>query len=136
MTEIWKPIPDFAYYEASSQGRIRRKAGTPRCPVARVLAHGTVRVRPKRLPYFYVNLSTDNLKHSMLIHRLIALAFHGLPPTPEHQVAHTDGNCQNNAADNIRWATVAENKADYKTHGRTWRDTAIARAAKGPARTS
>jgi len=34
-----------------------------------------------------------------------------------HQVAHNDGDKNNSAASNVRWATAAENAHDKKVHG-------------------
>ena len=57
------------------------------------------------------------------VHKLVALAFHGPRPSPAHEVAHGDNDVSNNRPDNIRWATVLENKEDYKKTGATYRDT-------------
>ena len=46
---------------------------------------------------------------SVRIHRIVATAFHGLPPTKEHVVDHIDTNKQNNRPDNLRWVTRLEN---------------------------
>ena len=44
------------------------------------------------------------------VHRLVARAFHGPPPTAEHtQVNHLDGDPCNNRADNLEYATPSEN---------------------------
>jgi hypothetical protein len=43
------------------------------------------------------------------IHRIVATAFHGDPPTPEHVVDHIDTNRQNNRPENLRWLTRLEN---------------------------
>lgn len=43
------------------------------------------------------------------IHRIVATAFHGEPPTPEHVVDHIDTNRQNNRPENLRWLTRLEN---------------------------
>lgn len=46
---------------------------------------------------------------SVRIHRIIATAFHGEPPTKEHVVDHIDTNKQNNRPGNLRWVTRLEN---------------------------
>ena len=43
------------------------------------------------------------------IHRIVALAFHGEPPSQEHVVDHIDTNRQNNRPRNLRWVTRLEN---------------------------
>lgn len=46
---------------------------------------------------------------SVRIHRIVATAFHGEPPTREHVVDHIDTNKQNNRPENLRWITRLEN---------------------------
>ncbi len=46
---------------------------------------------------------------SVRIHRIVATAFHGEPPTKEHVVDHIDTNRQNNRPENLRWLTRFEN---------------------------
>lgn len=43
------------------------------------------------------------------IHRIVATAFHGEPPTKEHIADHVDTNKQNNRPENLRWVTRLEN---------------------------
>jgi hypothetical protein len=43
------------------------------------------------------------------VHRIVAMAFHGEPPTKEHVVDHIDTNKQNNRPENLRWVTRLEN---------------------------
>lgn len=50
------------------------------------------------------------------IHRLVAFAFIGAPPSDRHEIAHWDGNKANNSVNNLRWATRAENSADKRRH--------------------
>ncbi|HSZ33218.1 MAG TPA: HNH endonuclease signature motif containing protein [Puia sp.] len=43
------------------------------------------------------------------VHRIVATAFHGAPPTKEHVVDHIDANRRNNRPENLRWVTRLEN---------------------------
>lgn len=43
------------------------------------------------------------------VHRVVATAFHGNPPTSEHVVDHIDTNRRNNRPENLRWLTRLEN---------------------------
>ena len=43
------------------------------------------------------------------VHRIVAFAFHGNPPTNMHVVDHIDTNRRNNRPENLRWLTRLEN---------------------------
>jgi len=44
-----------------------------------------------------------------MIHRIVATAFHGAPPTEQHIIDHIDTNRHNNRPENLRWFTKLEN---------------------------
>lgn len=46
---------------------------------------------------------------SAVVHRIVATAFHGAPPSERHVVDHVDTNRRNNRVDNLRWVTRLEN---------------------------
>jgi len=46
---------------------------------------------------------------SVRIHRIVATAFYGKPPTKEHVIDHIDTNKRNNRPENLRWVTRLEN---------------------------
>jgi len=57
-----------------------------------------------------LNFKSGNFENaSVRIHRIVATAFNGEPPTKEHVVDHIDTNKQNNRPDNLRWVTRLEN---------------------------
>lgn len=43
------------------------------------------------------------------VHRIVACAFIGEPPSPQHVVDHIDTNRRNNRPENLRWLTKLEN---------------------------
>jgi uncharacterized lipoprotein YmbA len=64
--------------------------------------------------YFSVNLSRAK---KVTVHRLVCEAFHGPAPKGKNQVAHYDGDKQNNRAENLRWADFLDNRADGRRLG-------------------
>lgn len=102
-------IPGFEKYEASACGCIRRVGS----------AQWLSQHRSKQGEYWSVGLWIDGRTRVATVHRLVALAFHGLPPEGKNDCAHTDGNKDNNSAGNLRWASRAENEADKVRHGRS-----------------
>lgn len=56
------------------------------------------------------NVSTGYMEiGSERVHRIVAFAFLGEPPTPQHVVDHIDTNRRNNRPQNLRWLTKLEN---------------------------
>lgn len=79
-----------------------------------VLRHSLKEKRPRptdnNWTFGKLNNKTGYLEiASVRIHRIVATAFHGEPPTKEHVVDHIDTNKQNNRPDNLRWVTRLEN---------------------------
>ena len=109
--EVWKPIPGYPYYEASSLGRIRSLDRGNR--KGRVLKPRVAR------GYLRVNMSIDGAHVTAGVHRLVCLAFHGVPESDDLEAAHGDGIKTNNASNNLRWATSFENHQDKILHGTT-----------------
>jgi hypothetical protein len=100
----WRVISRDPGYEVSSKGRVRN-VRTGKLLACWYAGAG----------YLYVHLWRSRIKTG--VHRLVAFAFLGDPPSPRHEVAHNDGNPENNCSSNLRWATHAENQADMRKHG-------------------
>jgi hypothetical protein len=102
MTEIWKPISGCPEYEVSNLGRARR----------------VIILKPNYSSgYPYITARAPGVKRTVRIHIQVCKAFNGPPPSPEHEVAHQDGNPSNARADNLVWKTRKENAADKWRHG-------------------
>lgn len=67
--------------------------------------------------YRMINLNKKSERRKFYIHRLVAINFIGNPTSKKHEVAHNDGNKQNNHFKNLRWATRSENFRDKIRHG-------------------
>lgn len=102
----WKKISRNTNYSINRAGEIRNDlTGAIRKPYIN-RANG----------YLTVDLYKDNKPIKVTVHRLIAEAF---IPNPDNKpcVDHKDGNRQNNAVSNLRWATYSENNSRFETHG-------------------
>lgn len=90
-------------YYVSSFGRIfsfyhRRAIDPPRELSPAVSPYG----------YLHVSLQTGKVQRTFFVHRLVASAFIE-NPEEKPQINHKDGNKQNNAVENLEWATSKEN---------------------------
>jgi hypothetical protein len=94
--EIWKSIENFNNYEISAFGNIRN-----------VITNKNLKPYLNNQGYLNITLSKNNIKQTLKIHRLVALAF---IPNLENKptVNHIDKNKQNNCILNLEWATMSE----------------------------
>ena len=67
--------------------------------------------------YLTVSLCHKNRKVTQHVHRLVCMAFHGMPNPQTLQTRHLDGNPDNDRPENLRWGTQQENWQDRKAHG-------------------
>lgn len=101
------PIPNLPkIYAAGSDGVVYSRARGTWRPLK---AHGD--------KYPAVTIVQDGIKRTMTVHRLVCMAFYGLPTIPHAQVRHLDGNVQNSQPDNLCWGTQEENWRDRRAHG-------------------
>lgn len=105
--EEWRPVEGWPY-EVSNLGRVRRTTSGSRPRASGIDGRG------------YPALLLHDIgrpRKPVRVHRLVALAFLGPPPTSRHEVAHIDGDRRNSRASNLRWSTRTENNRDKITHG-------------------
>ena len=101
MEEIWKDIPQYPGYSASSEGHIRTPAGK--------VMRGTDEQGYRRM---YIKPSGRML----YAHRLVLATFVG-PRPPGGQCRHLNGKRSDNRVSNLRWGTPVENMQDRISHG-------------------
>jgi hypothetical protein len=105
--ERWLPVVGYEdLYEVSDLGSIRRSRGGRGSVAGRVLT-----AKKATNGYRHVDLSRDDQKSRFGIHRLVAMAFIGAPPSLAHQVNHKNADKSDNRAVNLEWATRLENVA-------------------------
>ena len=111
-TTLWRTVPGYPAYEVSVDGVVRRCQGF-RCRRAhRVLVPF---VRPNG--YAQILLYQGGQRRRFGVHQLVALAFLGPKPSPQHEVAHLDGQRLNNHVSNLAWLLHSENERHKDLHG-------------------
>lgn len=113
--EMWKSVKGYeGIYEVSNYGNVRSldrkiehrtKNGLTKRKVKGIL----MKQSKNKKGYSAIDLRKNNVRKYGFIHRLVATAFIGCPPTSEHQINHLDGNNENNHVSNLEWVTLAEN---------------------------
>ena len=125
--EVWRAIPSFPEYQASSHGRIKRLPYTDvrgihrDCLILkpsienqthRILTKGGRSFKVERpTPYnrLKVELRKGGKRKTEKVARLVCEAFHGKPPAPSMVCMHLDDDPLNNVPHNLRWGTVRDN---------------------------
>lgn len=109
--ETWKPIPGFEHYEASNLGRVRLVGHYEK---TRNRWGEMVRWRNNKMlsqcaSYngMYLACSIKNKHRS--VHRIVAMAFHGLPQDGQ-EVNHKNGIKTDNRPENLEWVTHSQNE--------------------------
>lgn len=112
LTEEWKDIPGYeGIYEASSFGRIRTKEGkttSNKRHQVRVWKSRILKAKGNAKTGYRVGLWKNNERKELLVARLVAMTFLGLPPEG-YTVNHKDGNRFNNAIENLEWLSREDN---------------------------
>lgn len=103
---MWVKISRNNNYSVNEKGEVRNDAtGKLKTPTVN-----------KTNGYLIFDLYKDNKRVKVPLHRIIAEAF---IPNPDNKptVDHIDGNRQNNAISNLRWATYSENNSRFGENG-------------------
>lgn len=108
----WRVIAAAPNYEIDRDGLVRRRFASFRDPAGKLIKRAN---GPAGYPI--VTLVTAAGKKSFRLHRLVAIAFLGDPPTAEHHAAHLDGDRTNASASNLAWKLPVDNMADKIRHG-------------------
>lgn len=113
--EIWKELPGYSAYEVSTLGRVRRILSGKGTRAGREV-HPS-RDRGGRMVF---NANACGQRKQFKVHRAVMLAHVGDCPAGM-EVAHLDGNQQNNQIANLIYATPTENNGHKVLHGTQWR---------------
>lgn len=105
----WRPIPGFRGFFASRYGKIGRIIRTE--DGSEIVMSGLVTQRDDGRGYMIVDLTVDGKRSTCKVHRLVYMAFHGLPPSGFH-IDHIDHDKSNNSINNLRLRDPIENSAD------------------------
>jgi HNH endonuclease len=107
----WKLHPIHSNYEASTDGRVRSIDRT----ITR--SDGTTRYRrgQELKPFLWAKSKTQahasvrlGRKVQVFVYRFVCETFHGLPPTPRHQVRFTNGDSEDCRPENLVWVYPAD----------------------------
>jgi hypothetical protein len=98
--EVWKPIPDFEGYEASSIGRIRSFRKSPKEPIV-------LSLRKNSKGYLQCQVySVGKKRRSITVHRLVGMAFLG---KSKMVLNHINGIKTDNRIENLELCTLSKN---------------------------
>ena len=106
--ELWRVIPEFTKYEASTFGRIRNKS-------TQIAKNINVKMFKKQNRRICISLIRNKTLVKIDLHRIIALTF--IPNSQnKKEVNHLDENVYNNNISNLVWATRKENMEHAYRH--------------------
>lgn len=119
LSEVWKSIPQYPGYEASSLGRVRS--------IDRVIVDKrgrTIRRKGQILkPYYDDDTSPYGCfragPETAKVHVCVCSAFHGEPPEGKPYACHLDGKPRNSTPSNLVWGSAQENQLHRNGHDTT-----------------
>ena len=108
--EIWKDVIAYeGIYKVSNLGRVKRigNGSDGRKLSERIMNQKASGWKGK---YLSVVLTKNNESKNQYVHRLVGIAFYGMPKNNKTQINHIDGNKHNNCLNNLEWVTAKENQ--------------------------
>lgn len=110
----WRVCLNFPDYEVSNYGDVRR---CKVCTRNRQSFKGKV-LKPKidKRGYYQYTLSKDKKIHYLTGHKLVAIAYIGMPLNKTFMIAHLDGDKSNNFVGNLKWVSNSENQLHRRVH--------------------
>lgn len=94
--ELWKDIKGYeGLYQVSNLGRVKRDGKL-------------LNLNTNTYGYKHITLSKCNVQKTVLVHKLVAMAFID-NPLGMPQINHKDGNKNNNSVSNLEWVTQGIN---------------------------
>lgn len=117
--EIWKDIPGYKGYQASSIGRIRthNKITYTEHHGERHWKDRILKPKKDKENNLRVSLWKNNKERTILVHRLIGSTFLENNLDTKLTINHKDGNRLNNNVENLEWITRKENIQYGYEHG-------------------
>lgn len=107
MKELWKDIEGYeGIYQVSNLGRVK---GIKRYDsIGHLISDRVLKARVNNRGYLLVDLYKNGIRHTKLIHRLVAQTY---IPNPENKprVNHIDEVTTSNQVSNLEWTTPIEN---------------------------
>lgn len=111
------PDPRATGLYATEHGQIVRLVGSKAFPLAPYWARTKQTLAAGA--YLRVDVTLpDGSRWRPRVHTVIASAWHGPRPTPEHVARHLSDDRTDNRPANVAWGTQADNQADARKNGR------------------
>jgi len=109
------PLDDFPGYFADKNGNIwsTRLSEVPYKLKQRLCKSGYSR----NYKIYRVCFLNNGKRKYIGVHRVVALAFYGIPDNEKLEVRHLNGNSLDNRPSNLKWGTSSDNHEDARLHG-------------------
>jgi len=111
------PVSPNDDYMAGTDGNIYSRTRYKGFGRKEYVAWYSLRGHRTKKGYSSVSLCHDNHKVTKSVHRLVCMAFHGMPDPLTLQTRHLNGDLTDNRPENLAWGTQYDNWRDRRAHG-------------------